>query len=133
MKPIQEVYPNFDYKNYNIAAEYDSMLDSFGYDIVVKEDDDGYQGDSFVLFKNESSYGILVFGWGSCSGCDMLQMCRTYDELSELQTRLFDSISWYSTLKECQESMINEDSELQWYGSSNGFIEFKKAVLAYEE
>ena len=54
-------------------TDYTSILNQFGY-IVIKVDDDDYQGDSRVLYEGyKDEVGYLQFGWGSCSGCDALQ------------------------------------------------------------
>jgi hypothetical protein len=77
MKPIKEVYsPHeylFDYGGgayFSAPYDYDPLLESFGYEILLKIDDDDYQGDSRLLFKDGKQYGLLIFGWGSCSAGD---------------------------------------------------------------
>ena len=57
-------------------------------------DDDDYQGDSRVLFRDGERYGVLIFGWGSCSGCDALQACDTYEEVDDLRHQLEGEIVW---------------------------------------
>ena len=73
--------------------DYDPMIASFG-DILLKVDDDDYQGDSRVLYKKDGLYGVLVFGWGSCSGCDALQGCQSVAELDELIADTRNLIRW---------------------------------------
>ncbi len=88
MKDITEVYPD------EYWYDYQPMLESFGHDIVLQVDEDDYQGDSYVLFRDADRYGYLRFGWGSCSGCDALQGSKTIEEVEELRQELFDSIQW---------------------------------------
>ena len=63
MRPITEVYSDESY-----FGDYQPLLESFEYDILLQIDDNDYQGDSRLLFKDGDRFGILTFGWGSCSG-----------------------------------------------------------------
>lgn len=93
MKPIREVYPDTGYGYFSVG-DYNPLLESFGYEILLHVDDDDYQGDSLLLFRDGERYGILIFGWGSCSGCDALQACSNYEEVEELRTSLHEQIRW---------------------------------------
>lgn len=75
---------------------YDGLMDTFGLERVVQVDDDDYQGDTRVIFKDGDRYGFLIFGWGSCSGCDALQGALEdgLKELTELRDQLHGSIRW---------------------------------------
>ena len=53
---------------------------------------DDYQGDSVVLFGHGEYRGILIFGWGSCSGCDALKGCFSYQDIEELRENLCSGI-----------------------------------------
>lgn len=46
---------------------YDDLVESFGYDVLVAEEEGDYQGDTMYLLRRGAEYGVLVFGWGSCS------------------------------------------------------------------
>jgi hypothetical protein len=52
---------------------YRDLIDSTGVENLHQVDDNDYQGDSRVLVRDYHRYGLLFFGWGSCSGCDALQ------------------------------------------------------------
>jgi hypothetical protein len=100
-KPISEVYPDeakeeLERGSFYGPGDYQPLLESFGYEIALKVDDDDYQGDSRVLFLNPGNgqYGYLNFGWGSCSGCDALQACGRLADIETLRTELHDSIKW---------------------------------------
>lgn len=43
-----------------------------------------YQGSTMLLLKKGGLYAYHTFGWGSCSGCDVLQACDTWKDLQEL-------------------------------------------------
>lgn len=58
-------------------SSYQPIMDSFG-NIILQVDDNDYQGDSRLLYREDDRIGFLQFGWGSCSGCDSLQACHSY-------------------------------------------------------
>lgn len=107
MKPIAEVFED-DYYNY------DRLLSSMGYEIVLQVDDKDYQGDSRVLYRDGDRYGLLVFGWGSCSGCDALYACSNLEEVDTLRTDLHDQIIWKDNRDEMREFIANRDWEAQY-------------------
>lgn len=67
--------------------------------IVVHKSIGDYQGDTLILFynKKEKMYGVLNFGWGSCSGCDALEGCEDLDDHVNLFLHLQDSTKWMSS------------------------------------
>jgi hypothetical protein len=82
-----------------------------GFEILVQEDEDGYQGDSVVLFAHGEYRGILIFGWGSCSGCDALKGCSSYKGIEESREKLCNDIRWFGTSKECLDYLEIPDWE----------------------
>jgi hypothetical protein len=102
-KPISEMYPDEakeeqERGSFYGPGDYQPLLESFGYEIALKVDDDDYQGDSRVLFRNpdDGQYGYLTFGWGSCSGCDALQAYSSLAAIENLRDELHGSIKWGS-------------------------------------
>lgn len=87
---VRILYPNGAYYGW---SSYNPMIQSFG-QVLLQVDDADYQGDTRVLLKNENKYGILIFGWGSCSGCDALQACSNYEELADLYVGMWNRIRW---------------------------------------
>lgn len=79
---------------------YQPILNSFGH-IIIQIDDQKHSGDSRILYLDESyslnKYGILVFGWGSCSGCDALQSCESFEEIDSLIVELNNKILWFDS------------------------------------
>jgi hypothetical protein len=123
MKPIAEVYPDEARQDatgewFYGPSDYEPLLESFGYEITLRVDDDDYQGDSRVLFLNHDNgeYGYLNFGWGSCSGCDALQACNTLAEIEKLRDELHESIKWGSA-QEMYEYFVHHDwkSDYSWH------------------
>lgn len=128
MKDIKEVYPDYERQGY-ISSDYSLLLDSFGYENLLQVDDDDYQGDSRVLYRNGEQYGFLTFGWGSCSGCDALQACDTLEQADQLRKELHDQIIWKSP-DEMLAYMRNHDWKGD-YGYSPEFV--KKSIEILEK
>lgn len=119
--PLRELYDGFrtgwgdlHRPNRTSQYDYDPLLLSYGYDIIIKVDDGSYQGDSFILYRHGSLYGVLVFGWGSCSGCDALQACETCDEVEQLRVQLHDKIKWAAPA-ELLKWIAERDERNEWY------------------
>jgi hypothetical protein len=117
--PIKKVYPDFSSGGYG-AYDYQPLLESWGYKILLQLSDDDYSGDSYLLFKGEfefgghsNQYGLLVFGWGSCTGCDALRRCETLEEVEALRTKLADEIRWDSP-ENLHKYMKTHDWEGDW-------------------
>ncbi len=134
-KPIKEIYPVSDSEYSSGWYDYEPLLQSFGYNILLKVDDHNYQGDSRLLFQNDSKYGILIFGRGSCSGCDALQTCSSYNDLENLRESLWRSIQWFDSPEECLNYFENHDWEgdYSWHCSEMGkFISEAKTILKFK-
>ena len=104
--------------------DYYPLLKSFGYEIILKVDDDDYQGDSRVLYKNNNCIGFLIFGWGSCSGCDALQACNSMSEVEELRLSLLHCIKWFISPEKALEYFLDKDWETEYYWHATETKEF---------
>lgn len=132
MKPIKDVYPTIDDECPSFC-DYSPLLTSFGYEILLKVDDTGYQGDSRLLFKDGERIGLLIFGWGSCSGCDTLKACDTLQEVDKLRTDLHNEIKWFGSKAEALEYFTKHDWEgdYSWHhGEMREFIIKATSLLA---
>lgn len=127
MKDIREVYPDVN-EGYFCVGNYTPLLESFGYEIVEHGSDNDYQGDDYLLFRDGDRYGLLVFGWGSCSGCDALQACNSYEDIDGLRASLHDQIKWDSAAS-LLTYMEGKDWELEWYGREEAFQWFLPRAL----
>lgn len=108
------------------SYDYDDLVTSFGYKILDKLDEGSYQGTFIYLLQrpdmSPSMYGLLLVGYGSCSGCDSLQACATYKEVVELRDSLYDDIKWGSQWEDFIKEM-----ELGYFGEdSNEYIHTKR-------
>lgn len=131
MKTAKELYKRED-DDYFEVYDYDPMLKEFG-NIALQVDDDDYKGDSRVLYTDGEKVGYLNFGWGSCSGCDALQGCSSYEELQSLMDDLKASIKWFDSKAEALEYFNTKDWELEysWHAEEQKkFIDEAKEFLS---
>lgn len=136
MKPIRDIYPEADKWGMFSVSYYQPLLESFEYPIVLQIDDDDWQGDSRLLLRDSKRWGFLIFGWGSCSGCDTLQACQSYEEVEELRQGLLHDIHWEDDAQKLLSYMENKDWEGEWYwlsDNSKKFIVEAIALLKKEE
>ena len=118
MKKLSDILTRNDKESfYYPGITYSELLDGFEYEIVVQVDDKDYQGDSRLLFKDGDRFGYLNFGWGSCSGCDALEGCSSFEEVEKLYQDLYESIRWFDNAKECLDFFEKHDWEgdYSWY------------------
>jgi hypothetical protein len=89
--PIELVLFYDDYHGYS------DLVTSCGYEILVSVSEGDYQGDTWYLLRSlqdVTRYGMLTFGWGSCSVCDALQACDNNEDYEALRESLDGSITW---------------------------------------
>lgn len=120
-KPMEVVYPNETH-----FSDYNPLLRSMGYDVLVQVDDQAYHGDSRVLYSDGERYGILVFGWGSCSGCDALKDCCDHDAVERLRDELWNKIEWY-TREDLIKYLDGKDCETEY--AHECWLEFRRKVF----
>lgn len=78
--------------------------------LVVRYGD--YQGDTLALYRIGEGYGVLSFGWGSCSGCDALAACDSYDDIVALGNKMESQMSQFPT----KEALLNWIANRDWRG-----------------
>ena len=127
MLPIRDVY-----ESPNYVSDYMPLIQSIDPEIewVVVIDEDGYQGDSMLLGRKGQAFFYLTYGWGSCSGCDALQACESWDDLEELRSDLEATIKQFSSVAELQEWYQAKDWETE-YVADELVAEFSQAVREY--
>lgn len=81
------------------TPSYRDIVETFG-EIIVETEWGSYQGDSIYLIRADDKYGVLTFGWGSCSGCDALEACDSQSDVDSLRDDLERGIRWFDTLAE---------------------------------
>ena len=104
--------------------EYDPILtylaDKYGGKVEYRKELDIYQGDEFVLMSSSNDsdtwYRVLVFGFGSCTGCDALQSCKSYEEIDNIITSFDSSIGYFNNVDELKEYVNDEyHRENNWW------------------
>ena len=110
--------------------DYTPLLNSFG-TVLIRVDDDDYEGDSRILLHKDGRYGFLIFGWGSCSGCDALQDCDSYDDLDALIDQLENEIHWFDSIDAAHTYIIEQDTNGRNFYSHNTskWKEFVSAIV----
>jgi len=118
--PIEEINQGF---------SYESLVSSYGYEIINKIELGDYSGDIIMIVGLEGKYGLLTTGYGSCSGCDNLLGCHEHlKELDELRTRLCEN-TIFMPATELIEYLDNNDWEGQYYGVCTDKKEFKDFLI----
>lgn len=115
--------------------DYSPILDELGKNILQVDDDD-YQGDSRVLLRQSTPpawdpplYGILIFGWGSCSGCDALQACNSYEDLDALIDQMRAKVIW-GTKPQTIAFLKGHDWEGDYTNTDGNTARFVNAAIA---
>lgn len=120
-------YPDCQRDGYwDSPSDYRPLIDSLGHAVELCVEVGSYSGDTQVLLRDGQRFGILSFGWGSCSGCDALQACDNYEEIDELRAKLADSIVWKDSAIEMAEFMMERDWESQpcWHSDEEATKKF---------
>lgn len=109
---------------------YGMIVDSWGFETVASQEFGSYQGDlAFILRGPTLGWGLIVIGYGSCSGCDELEATissvgyhydkdepdtRDFGELVGLAKSLSDQVHWEATKDELA-AWINATPERHWW------------------
>ena len=133
MKTAIELYPEYAKKEQEDGyfygpCDYQPIIDSIG-NVILQVDDEDYQGDSRIIYKDGNRYGFLIFGWGSCSGCDALQGCDSMDEVQNLINDLVNDVRWFESLEDLQAYFKTKDFSLEFYYNSDATEEFIQKTL----
>ncbi len=131
MKNIRSVYPDLvqeenENGHFYGPGNYDDLVESMGYLTILVVHDSDYQGDSRYLLQAGEQIGWLQFGWGSCSGCDALQACSSFDEIEKLRAGLHDSITWFPNAAKAKVFFETHD----WEGDYSWREEKQKEFVA---
>jgi len=125
----KRLYPNMKEmeSGMSFGSDYSPLLYHFGIPII-RIDDDDYQGNTWLLWHNgyilEEKFSYLMFGWGSCSGCDALLGCRSYREVGDLIEELEAAIKFFPSTEEALEFFNTHD----WQGDFSRGWETKTFV-----
>lgn len=103
-------------------------------DVLVLDWDEGRGGDGRAVLRRQGRFGFVVIGWGSCGGCDALQLCRSYREIEGVIRSVENSIRWFDSLGELQR-YVADDGERQCshYFHNPNWRRFRDAAAALSE
>jgi hypothetical protein len=92
---------------------YHDLVASFEVEQLVVIDQVADRGDTLALLRDGKRYGFLTFGWGSCPGCDALQLVDD-DRVgaTKLRDELWSQVHWENDA----ESMASYLHERDWKG-----------------
>lgn len=114
------------------VSDYQPILNAIA-PVAVQVCSGSYSGDTMVLYLKEGKWGYMRFGWGSCSACDALQGCKTWEQVQELADGFERSVQWFDS----KEDALKFFREHDWAGEywSNGESEefVKRAIEKIEQ
>ena len=90
-------------------GDYDTIVESFGYEVMFAVSTGDYQGTIYYLLRDGTRFGTLDVGYGSCSGCDSLAACETPNQVIELQRDIFAGIKWYESSRGLVEDLLAQE------------------------
>jgi uncharacterized protein (TIGR02996 family) len=117
MRPITENMVS----EYGANIDYNELIATFEYTQILEDIQGDYQGTVYVLLQDGERLGILIYSYGSCSGCDGLQACESLKDLVDLQKELYESIKWYNNKNELY-AKIYEGTLIPDYCDTTDFI-----------
>jgi hypothetical protein len=108
---------------------YDTLIDSFEVEVLARKDDDDYQGDTRLLVRDGERYGLIVFGWGSCSGCDALEAAGgNLADLTELRDAIWNGAHWEPSAADMVAYIDRKDWSLD-YSHDPAFLAQARVLL----
>ncbi len=117
-------------------SNYSPIIRLFG-QVEIRIDQANYQGDTWVLYKEGNDhvetgrYGYLCFGWGSCSGCDALQACTTYEQCDALIDHMESRIVWFDDKASALKWFAEHDHKGDYNWNIKEFHEFLSRTIDY--
>lgn len=109
------------------GPDYETMVRSWGPTVLNFETFGSYQGDHLALLASGDRVGLVVFGYGSCSGCDELEAISPshwacdddsctcdWGPVEELSRRLAGSVHWEDS-REALAEWVNSSPENHWW------------------
>lgn len=103
-------------------SDYEALIGLFGLPIIYFWRGDDYQGDAFAVLQDGERYGLIVFGFGSCSGCDALQACETGKDAADLANAFWESTRWFASIPKMLLYVNSDEAALNNYWRSSSAI-----------
>lgn len=114
---------SLDIESHYSVADYGLFISAFGYEVEHTFFENNYQGDAYAIVRNGEQIGLLIFGFGSCSGCDELQACSTWGDLYNLAQKLDGNIKWFDTYDDMKRYIVSGNAKNEyWYYIDDEFV-----------
>ena len=91
---------------------YESLTESMGWPFTGDYFGD-YQGDYIAVLRDDGRIGVLVYGYGSCSGCDAIQAEYQYGSnwrdqpaMRQLVEEMRQTIRWFDSAPAAQAWLV---------------------------
>jgi hypothetical protein len=111
------------------APSYDSGFEAKELKVVGCETFGDYQGDYvYVLESPTEGVGVVIVGYGSCSGCDSREACNSAEDFEELLQSVIKDIRW-GTVSELTDFINNNFNDNSWYRHDAGFKKARQSVI----
>ena len=102
---------------------YEDIVKSWGWRVLNFETFGSYQGDHLALLERPGQVGLIVFGYGSCSGCDELDAITPWDyddepgdwtPVIDFAAQLRDAVHWEPS-RDALRDWIDASPENRWW------------------
>lgn len=103
-----DLFPDAKDDDWFCVYDWDVVINAFGEPVVLYEAG-SYQGSYYIIYKKDGAYGYAQFAYGSCSGCDALQCCSSYEAVDETIEDSYASIVWFDNPEELVVFLFNRD------------------------
>lgn len=132
MVDAKTLYPDRFREAYDWVDDYTPIIESFG-TVLVRADDEGYEGDTFALVQaSDGRFGVVTIGWGSCTGCDALQACKSYADVDEVISDIARGARWFATTEEAKRHIADDSARSGGFEyHSPAWGKFKESVAAF--
>lgn len=102
------------------GTSYDEMVRSWGFEVEDSAEFGSYQGDLVYVLWDGGRVGLVIIGYGSCSGCDSLEAAQPWDEdgdwtaVSDLSDKLRGDVHWEPS-RPAMAAWIGKHPENHWW------------------
>ena len=81
---------------------YLDLVEAAGLMVLESESVGSYQGEEYVLVRDLEStkFGVLNYGYGSCSGCDLLEAAKSVKDLEDIRDGFRNAVELFDSPKD---------------------------------
>lgn len=103
------------------GTSYEEIVASWGYEVLSFDTCGSYQGDILVLLADGEKRGFVVIGYGSCSGCDLLESVQPsssdgdWSGVEEIRNDLHERVHWELDAAAMVQYIETKDAANEWW------------------